>query len=289
MLSEAALASLQSGIDPDSRADAVTIIDPRWDPGSSTGAASLDDVFDAPYVDEVTLDDLMNDRLTAYDGAVPRRSDTKPIDLAQIAAAGEAASTTDLIGRITPDSTDVEARHAVDIAQVLGLRWRTMRDQGVAAARAAADRAERDLGRVSIEGPDAVTLSSSAGSFPVTITNDTDHPVRIGVEIDSSNPSLTVPDADAVDVAAGERQTLTVAVDMGQQSSATLSARMVTPDGEAFGDSAVFNVRSSRVGAALWVAIGLAAAFVVVALGRRFRGSRQRREPPEQFVSAADD
>ena len=79
---------------------------------------------------------------------------------------------------------------------------------------------------------------------------------------------------------------------MSRQSSATLTARMVTPDGEAFGTPAVFNVRSSRVGAALWVAIGLAAAFVVVALARRFRGRPKRDarlEPPEPLAADPDD
>ena len=37
MLSEAALASLQSGADPESRADAVAIVDPSWNPGQVSG------------------------------------------------------------------------------------------------------------------------------------------------------------------------------------------------------------------------------------------------------------
>jgi hypothetical protein len=291
MLSEAALASLQSGADPASRADAIAIVDPRWNPGQVTGSNPLDDVFDAPYVNALSLEDMMNTALTRYEGTVPRTAKAVPIGAEQIAAAADAATTSDLIGRIVPDSTDVEAQHARDIAEVLGVRWRDLRSEGLAAARAAAARLHRDLARISIEGPDAVTLSSSEGSFPVTISNDTDHPVRIGVHIDSSNPSLSVPDSDSVDIGAGERHTVTVAVDMSRQSSATLTALMVTPDGEAFGAPAVFNVRSSRVGAALWVAIGLAAAFVVVALARRFRGQAKPREstPPQRFDGDVDD
>ena len=292
MLSEAALASLQTGIDPESRADAVAIIDPAWNPGSLLDRADLDGVFDAPYVSGVSLEDLMNEPLTTYDGTVPRTSKAAPISPAQIDAAARAATTSDLIGRVTPDSSAVEAGHARDIAQVLGVRWRDLRSEGLAAARAAAARAARDLARITVEGPTAVTLSSSQGSFPITISNNTDHPVRLGVQIESSNPGLGVPDAESVDVGAGERHTLTVAIDMSRQSSATLTARMITPDGVAFGDSAVFNVRSSRVGAALWVAIGLAAAFVVVALVRRFRGSKRdhaEREPSEPLEADPDD
>jgi len=289
MLSEAALASLQGGADPESHADAVAIVDPAWDPGELVGETTLDEVFDAPYVDGVSLEDMMNQQLTKYEGTVPRSAKATPIGEAQIEAAAGAATTSDLIGRITPDSTDVEAGHARDIAQVLGVRWRDLRPEGLAAARAAEARADRDLARITVEGPDAVTLSSSEGSFPVTISNDTDHPVRVGVQIDSSNPSLSVPETDSVDVGAGERHTVTVAVDMSRQTSATLAARMVTADGETFGDPAVFNVRSSRVGVALWVAIGLAAAFVVVALARRFRGQRKRDDEPPPVLEADPD
>ena len=291
MLSEAALASLQSGADPESRADALAIIDPRWDPGRVSGPTPLDEVFDAPYVEGLGLEDMMNRPLTRYNGTVPRTAKASPIGAEQIAAAADAATTSGLIGRITPDSTDIEADHARNVAQVLGVRWRDHRTEGLAAARAAAARVDRDLARLSIEGPDAVTLSSSEGSFPVTISNDTDHPVRVGVQIESSNPSFGVPDSDPVDIGAGERHTLTVAIDMSRQSSATLTARMITPDGEPFGLPAVFNVRSSRVGAALWAAIGLAAAFVVIALARRFRGHAQPRESTrvQPFDGDVDD
>jgi hypothetical protein len=231
----------------------------------------------------------MNERLAQYDGTVPRSAEAEPVGDEQIEAAAAAASASELIGRITPDSSDVDAGHARDIAHVLGVRWRDLRTEGLAAARAAERRAKRDLARISIESPDAVTLSSSKGSFPITISNDTDHPVRVGVQIGSSNPSLSVPDSDPVDIAAGERHTVTVAIDMSQQSSATLTAAMITPGGESFGDPAVFNVRSSRVGAALWVAISVAAAFVVIALARRFRRKPRRPEPSPQFEGAADD
>ena len=291
ILSEAALASLQSGADPGSRADAVAIVDPSWNPGDLSAQAPLDSVFDAPFVDEVSLEDLMNERLQRYTGAIPRTATAKPIGADQVSAAAEAADTAELIARITPDGQDVDAEHARDIAEALGVRWRSKRAEGLAAAQAAARAASRDIARITIEGPDAVTLSSSEGRFPVTISNKSDHPVRVAVAIDSSNPSLIVPRSRSVDIAAGERHTLTIAVDMARQSSSTLSARMVTPDGQAFGTPAVFNVRSSRVGAALWVAIGLAAAFVVIALVRRFRGHSKAPDslPSEPLGADVDD
>ncbi|MGH3458591.1 DUF6049 family protein [Aeromicrobium sp.] len=291
MLGEAALASLQTGADPGSRADAVAIIDPRWNPGAATAEAQLNDVFGASFVDGVTLEDLMNESLRRYEGSVPRTAKSRPIGDGQIAAAAGAVETSELLGRISPENDGVQAESAQRIAEVLGVRWRELRAEGLATARAVARRLERDLDRITIEGPGAVTLSSSEGSFPVTISNDTDHPVRVSVQIESSNPAFGVPDSEPVDVAAGERHTLTIDVDMRRQTSATLTARMITSDGEAFGVPAVFNVRSSRVGAALWVAIGLAAAFVAIALARRFRGHPKRddRAPSTPVLEADPD
>jgi hypothetical protein len=91
-----------------------------------------------------------------------------------------------------------------------------------------------------------------------------------------------VPDVDPVEVAAGERRTLTVTVDVGEQTSSTLTAQLVTAEGTPVGESDSFNVRSSRVGAALWVLMGAAGLFVLFALTRRFvrgRGSRSDGEP----------
>jgi hypothetical protein len=270
VLSDAALASLQRGADPDSRADAVTIVDPGWDPGQVPRTV-LDPVFAAPFVSGASLEDLIAGRLTRYDDRVATPT-ARPIDPVQVEEAASAARTANLLASVVPDSEAVDAAAARGIASVLGVRWRDHRAEGLRAAQAQAEATRRQLTRLTVEGPDAVTLSSSEGSFPLTVSNRTDNPVRVTISIDSSNPSLDVPDLRGVEVAAGERRTVTVTVDMGRQSSATLSAHLTTPDGTTFGDPAVFNVRSSHVGTALWVAIGLAAAFVAVALARRFRG-----------------
>ncbi|TXL57393.1 DUF6049 family protein [Aeromicrobium terrae] len=270
VLSEAGLASLQRGADPDSRADAVTIVDPGWDPGQ-VAPTVLDPVFTAPFVSGASLEDLITGRLTQYDDRVAKAT-VRPVDPVQIGEAATAAQTANLLASVVPDSEAVDAAAARGIASVLGVRWRDHRGEGLRAAEAQASAIRKQITRLTVEGPDAVTLSSSEGSFPLTISNRTDNPVRVAVSIDSSNPALDVPDLRGVEVAAGERRTVTVTVDMGRQTSATLSAHLTTPDGTTFGDPAVFNVRSSHVGTALWIAIGLAAAFVVVALVRRFRG-----------------
>ena len=141
-----------------------------------------------------------------------------------------------------------------------------------------------ELTKIQIEGPPSVTLSSSSGGFPLTIINDTTqrHPRR-------RRPRLQQPCAQPARRSsrstsrAGERHTLTVNIDLGRQNTTQLTASLVSADGTTFGAPAVFNVRSSRIGVVLWVAIGLAGVLVLVALFRRFH----RPLAPSSSVRAA--
>ena len=88
--------------------------------------------------------------------------------------------------------------------------------------------------------------------------------------IRSNNPAVKVTVPKSSVISAGESRTVTASIDMDGQSVVTVSIQLTTIDGTVFGTPTVFNVRSSRVGAALWVAIGLSIAFVAIALVRRF-------------------
>ena len=76
-------------------------------------------------------------------------------------------------------------------------------------------------------------------------------------------------------------------MNMNGQTATTVNVRLTAADNRTFGASTVFNVRSSRVGAALWIAIGISVFFVVVALVRRF--GRPGHEPPPRPTLPASD
>lgn len=155
------------------------------------------------------------------------------------------------------------------------MRWRGKDSGGLAAARKVERKIRADLDAITLMAPPEVTLSSSEGGFPITISNGSDHAVRIGLRLDSSNPALSFDDVSTVEIAADERRTVTVDVDLDEQNTTTLTAHMITSDGQVFGSSDEFIVRSSRVGVVLWATMGAAALFVVFALVRRF-GKRRK-------------
>jgi hypothetical protein len=275
ILSEAALAVLQRGIDPKSHADAVTMVDPLWDPGNADD--DLASAFEAPFVTGSSLDDLLTKQLATYSGKVPVVAKARALPRTQLQAAADLLTAGATLSSIMPKAEDADPGYARDAAEVLGVRWRQHPQTGTAIARARAGSAGTDLDKITIEGPPSVTLSSSSGGFPLTITNGTKQDIRIGVSIDSSNPALTIPEIKPLDIGAGERHTVTVKIDLHDQNTTFLTASLTSGNGETIGVPArPFKVRSSKIGALLWVAIGLTIALVLVSLFRRFRRHRTR-------------
>jgi len=277
IVSESALAVLERSIDTDSEADAIAIVNANWDPGTSWEAGQLNNAFSAPWVNAAGLDSLLSRPIGEFDGTVRPASDARsePVNRAQLLAATHLEKTESLLSSLLIDAPARDTAAAQDVAQAVSQRWRSNRSTGLNSAQGAANRADKQLEKVTIEGPPRVTLSSKSGGFPLTISNDTDYEINVGVRVDSSNPALIIPGVEPVRVAAGERHTLTVNVDVGDQGSASITASLITSDDRAFGKPAVFNVRSSTVGVVLWVGFALAGLLMVVAFARRFRGNQR--------------
>jgi hypothetical protein len=254
------------------------MVDPLWDPGSSAADSNLTKAFDAPFVSASSLDDLLTGRtLASYSGKVPATAKASTLTRSQLEAASDLLTTGSTLTSIMPATSRVESSYSRDAAEVLGVRWRDHSRAGVTIARQRARSAGADLDKITIAGPPSVTLSSSSGGFPLTITNGTEQAIRIGISIDSSNPALTIPDVKPVEIAAGERHTVTVKIDLRDQNTTFLTARLVSGNGETIGSPApTFKVRSSKVGVVLWVAMGLTGVLVLVALFRRFHRRRTR-------------
>ena len=276
IMSESALAILLSAIDPSRKADAIALVDPNWDPGTDWAAGKLSVAFRSPWISGASLDTLLFRPLDAVEGSLPATAGASPLSRAQQDAAARIRSQAQSLNSILADNSASQVKYDQDTASAIGVRWRQNRGTGLAIARSAASRAEHELSKITIDGPQSVTLSSSSGKFPLTISNDTNSAIEVGVRLESSNPALTIPDISPTTIDAGERHTLNVNVDVGEQGSTYLSAHLISSEGKSVGVPAVFRVRSSAVGAVLWVAIGLAALLVVVAMARRF--TQHRRE-----------
>jgi len=257
---DAALASLSSA----ERRESMVFVGPSYDPGPAATWTHEDTSF-------ATARPLsMLTRADRYRGKIARAT-ADPISSQQVAVIDGAARTADLLSSAAVDSPDLDDSLARQIAGVLGIRWRSDRAAGLSAANAVATQISSQLSSITVMAPPEVTLSSSEGGFPITITNGSTTAISVGLRMRSSNPALHFADQPPVVIAAGERRTVTVDVDLKEQNITTVTVHLMAPDGRTFGSTDEFIIRSSQVGAVLWAAMGAAGLFVVFALVRRFR------------------
>jgi hypothetical protein len=284
ILSESVFTGLAAGKDV-SDTSTVVIVNPRFNPGTVRGKP-LAIAYESDLTDPKNLAASIESRRTAYTGAVPGEAEAIPVSARQTLIAVDAAHMADLIGGMLLDDDD-RTENAQSVATLLSQRWRKHSATGLKAAEAVSDRLNRELSAISVEGPEALTLSSATGQFPITVRNLSPHRVRVGLGIESSAPGVRFDAPTTVDVSAGESRTVTVDMDMGSESATTVTARLSGANGQEFGAATDFNVRSSQVGAALWLAIGVSVAFVAVALIRRFARPGHRPThptlPPDYF------
>lgn len=284
ILSDAVLAGLTAGADV-ATTSTVVVVDPTFNPGR-VGGEPLAAVYASDVTDPKNLAARVEAGPPAYLGPIPDQPGAKPISNRLVTVAADAAQTARLLDGVLLDEAD-RTTHAQVVARLVSQRWRGVASTGLDAADAAIDSLSAELAAISVEGPEALTLSSGKGQFPITVRNQTPHRVRVELGIDASAPGVTFKAPRSVDVSAGESRTVTVDVDLASQTATSVSVRLSSRDGLPFGASTVFNVRSSRVGAALWIAIGVSVAFVAIALLRRFarpsRRPRHAKHDPTDF------
>jgi hypothetical protein len=159
--------------------------------------------------------------------------------------------------------------------------WREAPEAAVGLVAENIETIDQRLDLLSIQGPQAVTLSSNSGSFPITLTNELDSPVTVGADIYDEENLLAVADIQAQEIAPGSQETITVDVEAPQVGTTTVFARLVTESGRRFGAPISFPLRSSVIGEVIWYAMGAAGIFVLLLfVRRRGRGLRPAASEP---------
>jgi hypothetical protein len=146
------------------------------------------------------------------------------------------------------------------------------------AARAAAARSARwievALGRVTVDGPPSVTLSSATGQFPATVTNGLDEPIRVQVRAIASR-GLSVEAPDVVELDAGESARLRLGATTSRVGTHSVRLFVAAVDGTPLGASTELPIRSNQVSRIIWLVMitggGLLFGAIAVRLVRRVR------------------
>lgn len=126
---------------------------------------------------------------------------------------------------------------------------------------------------------DNVVFSGDRGSVPVTVTNDLDQTVRVGLRVDAEPAArLEAEPLPAVEIEPGRRASLEVPVRIVGGEALTVAVQLTDPDGNPFGAPVSLELRTTAYSrAALWVAVAAAIVLVLLVVFDIVRRARQRR------------
>jgi len=134
------------------------------------------------------------------------------------------------------------------------------------------------LAKVSVIGTDFVTLSGGSGTLTVTLVNDLDQPITVGIEPRSSSPDVRIHTPEPLEMAPGQRTVLRLKATASTIGVHEVTLTPVTSEGTELGTPLTFSLRTSQVGRLIWgVLVGGGALLVVMILRRILRGLREHR------------
>lgn len=278
LLSESALLSLEGTANGVPDAGMVFVASPSWDPGPFWPSAGFFSAFDASWLRMATLDSqLARGPFESAPRLAPARAPAQTLSPTLLDTAEDIVRRARVLRAVGGDDPTLRACSDQSVALAVSEYWRADPDTGEALAKGELAGLGARLNRITVEGPDFVTLSSNSGRFPITLTNGLDQPVRVGVRITADDGSMTFDDIGPVDLRRRDSTTFTVRTTASDVGVISVTATLTTTSGRPFGKPATFSLRTSAVGVIVWIALGAAAALVVLAVARRvFRRDRDR-------------
>jgi hypothetical protein len=147
--------------------------------------------------------------------------------------------------------------------------------------------ATRELRRVRVTGPTFVALSSASGRFPLTITNGLAVSVTVQVVARAANPAVTIDPIERLVLDPGQRRDIEVTARSKGSGLTGVRVRLMTTTSRPVGRAWNFSIRSTQLGTAIWVVMGVGAAILFTAAARRIylrvkEGRLHTREEPQR-------
>jgi len=269
--------------DADERTVIVGPRTPIWDPSEATMLGLLRATMRAPWMRPQTLTTLLEEgvsgvpRQIAGYGQKARAAELPPGYLRRVQRATDQLAALTAILNNPAGITDA---YASALLRAESAAWRSEPEVGQALLTSITSQLREQTSLVRVLSEGTVTFSGETGRVPVTIANDLDRAVTVGVELVAS-PDPRLESDPVTDIVIDPGKKVSVEIDARVVGGRALPVRvqLLTPDGQAYGTPATIELASTAYArAASWVVIAAFVAiaiFVVVGIIRRIRRARR--------------
>lgn len=276
---------------PDSAISRTVVAAPndlRWNPSPVMLNALLRATNTAPWLSPQSLTELLGEPVdTSARGRVTygeRARNAEPSD-AYMASVRDVADQLSTFTAVLDDPAPLTEQYANALLRAESSAWRTEPATGRLLVDSVRIGLTNQIAQVRVLSEGTITLSGDSGRVPVTIANDLDRTVTVGVQL-RSTPGVRLESEALTEIRIEPGRLASVELDarvIGSQELA-VQVQLLTPDGAVFGEPARITIASTAYArAAAWVvAIAFVAiiVFVVVGVTRRIRMAQKRPTSP---------
>lgn len=277
LLAETATLAERGDSDEEAPRRLVVTLPRNWSPNRA-GESLLQKIESTPWLDLVPASVPLAEAPVAYGGEIryPKAAARAELDDASMAALQDFSVDSQDYLSMLAEPEDDQLLVSRDLLRGASMAWRRNGDRGIALLRAARSRFADAKNNLDVLSPRFVTLSSRSGSFPITIANENDFPVRVTVEVTSrSADRIEVAPLDPITIPPNRRETERPLVEVVRGGVVQLEVGLSTPAGTSFGQRSGFAVRATDYGLVGWgvlgVGFGLLALAMVLRIIRRLR------------------
>lgn len=270
LLSEAAL-RLQSG----SRSPVVVMLPADWRPADPS---TLFSGLDVPWLDPVTVADLSLRPAASMNGdglAYTEEDEAAELDVANFSAADELTDRANQLASVLTLQNLVRQQVADEVLMSLSTGHRINAGRAADSARAATGFLADQLSSVTVDAPDAVTLSGESGKFGADVVNGLDQPVTVRISVQSDG-SLELEDQGVLQIGADSRFRIRPLVTANRPGIHQVGLVLTDAQGTPLGAAADMQIRAAQVSGLIWLLLAGGALLlfgtIAVRLVRRSRG-----------------
>ena len=279
LLSEAALR-----LEQDDTAPLVVTLPTVW---RGEDAASFFTELEQPWLDLVPFGEVAAGTPKGVPAASLTYTDddlADELDPTAFSAVNRAADAATLLEQVVIPVTTLEVQVRDELLATLSEQHRERPPLALAAAARVEDSMRADLGRIKIEAPAAVTLSSDSGPLGVTLVNGLDQPVEVRVQV-RTDGELTLSGGGVRRLGPGARSVVRFEATTSRAGVHNVILAVSSLDGVPLGSTDSLPIRAARVSAIIWIVMALGALVLFGMIGYRLPGQIRARRAE---LAAAD-
>ncbi|GAA1590159.1 hypothetical protein GCM10009742_40890 [Kribbella karoonensis] len=278
----------------------VVAVPPRgWDP-NGTATAALAGSLSLPWIKTADLSTIV----ATTPKPQPTKAPTAPrtngvLSEAQLQSVSQLDAATTTMQNLLVDGSQLPEVMTQALLRSTSSGWKGYPEEAQYFTSIELGSAKQQLGKVHLVNASVdrglrkeikVNLAGSKGTFPLTITNETDWSVRVGIVVTPVNRTdLKIKTPQTVVLGPGQKWTPRINASAEQNGLIRANAQVTNAAGEPVGKSQELLIQASQYGSVGWILVGAACALLFgTSFVRIYRRVRIERRNPAAVTTTTD-